>query len=179
MSVACTFRAKQDSGTEYQEAAGRGSGVIPMSKPQLTTVLCPPLEKSAQKVSRFRSGWCVKRLQSCRGWVVSNSDGSDCGSMCVRPTTRCRSVVRQRSRSRRNFVIMDVVVTDGIVERNIETVSEYPKALPLLTPTRFNSTAKPPFGPRKYAYKSPLKPPEMSNETLKLSMTRPLRSRPQ
>src|ERR1039457_224857 len=44
--------------------------------------------------------------------------------------------------------------------------SEYPKALPALNPVRFSSTAKPPFGPTRKAYKSPLNPPVMSSDTV-------------
>ena len=63
-----------------------GSGVIPMSKPQLTTVLCPPLEKSATKSVQVPFGLVASN--DCKvavGGVVSNSDGSDCGSM-LRPS---------------------------------------------------------------------------------------------
>src|ERR1035437_2390585 len=50
---------------------------------------------------------------------------------------------------------------------------EYPNALPVLNPVRFSNTAKPPFGPTRYAYRSPLNPPVMSSVTVTLLMEPP------
>ena len=58
-----------------------GSGTVVISKPQLTTVLCPPAERSAKYNTQVPSGLLpLNELKGVLGEVLSNSDGVDAGS---------------------------------------------------------------------------------------------------
>ncbi len=59
-----------------------GSGVVVMSSPQLTTVLCPPADKSDRNKVHVPLASCPSIDPNIAVWpAVRNADGGDCGAM--------------------------------------------------------------------------------------------------